>query len=343
MFKWIRNILEKKAVETKALNIILGVSVFLILILSIEFGTRSLVYFVHGPSVAKTIWLLKYEPYLSYTAINPSKIGKEFPPKDDKYRILILGGSTAIQIPLDIVKEKFQEITNRKVEVFNFADGGYIFSQNLVSFVLYGIKLNPDLVISLDGANDMVFITKKMPPGVNEQSVYIKRSVERPFLNAFLCLFNKSMFVKSLFKLNERKNEVLLQKDKKIFNKMITYYIQSINSVAAIAKGCEAEYICVLQPYLYLRKTITEEEKDLHNPYFYRDEYLKNGFKRLDNVLSKEVFPSYVYYVSALDAFNNSDETCFWDNLHLNRKGNEILIDYIIKKAQEKGFYLNDQ
>ena len=133
-------------------------------------------------------------------------------------------------------------------------------------------------------------------------------------------------------------DEILSQRDDKRFRKMVKRYVQTLDTMAFLTRGMGAQYISVLQPYLFSRKTITEREQGLAKMYRYRRYFMINAFQRLDENLSRHHFPKDVYYVSALEAFNNSCKECFRDEVHLNYDGYRILLDYIIKEAQKKGF-----
>ena len=142
--------------------------------------------------------------------------------KQDQFRILILGGSAADNmggsdstnrwgIPLATYSEKFVPFTKRRIEVINFGQPGHITSQEMVMFALYGVHVKPDLVLVIDGANDIVEITKGMPPGIPYTDQYVQMAMNHPFLNALLEPLRHSQFVNVLIKLQERRVERTIQ------------------------------------------------------------------------------------------------------------------------------------
>src|SRR3990167_6911934 len=93
--------------------------------------------------------------------------GKEFSAVKDKntYRIIILGGSTAfgkgassndVTIASYLGKILNEKIKGKSFEVYNMAINGYISAQELITFQLHGIDFKPDLVIDINGYNDLV-------------------------------------------------------------------------------------------------------------------------------------------------------------------------------------------
>ena len=68
----------------------------------------------------------------------------------------MIGGSTAGNFPNEILEKSLTEKLDRNVKVFNGAYGGYISTQELIILTRYGNKLRPDLVINLNGGNDIL-------------------------------------------------------------------------------------------------------------------------------------------------------------------------------------------
>ena len=83
------------------------------------------------------------------------------------------------------------------------AENGYILNQEKVMLMLRGISSKPDLIISLDGANDFVITSKLHRTGETYQAGLVEMAVERPFLNAVFAVARKSQFVNALAKFRE--------------------------------------------------------------------------------------------------------------------------------------------
>lgn len=141
-----------------------------------------------------------------------------------------------------------------------------------------------------------------------------------------------------LIKIRERRSERLSQYDEERFIKMMQNYVQSVDTMAVLATGYGAQYIHVLQPYLFSRINITTREEGLSKMYGYREQFMVDAFQKLDENLSRHRFPKSVYYVYATDAFNSTDKECFKDEVHLTEDGYRILWDYIAEEARKQGF-----
>ena len=75
--------------------------------------------------------------------------------ENNEFRILILGGSTAQALPSKLIKKLINKI-NKKIYIFNLAFGGYVAQQELVALVTYINKKKFNLIINIDGANDII-------------------------------------------------------------------------------------------------------------------------------------------------------------------------------------------
>ncbi len=139
--------------------IVLGLAV-----LGMEAAARVALFFTRGSSTVglpeRTLYL-EYRPFVMFgddwdTALNPSRYPRAAGDQR-KYRILLVGGSTAAGFPTKVLEEAFaQKFKGRRFEVINAAHGGYNARQELIVVSLWGLNLKPDMVISLDGANDLV-------------------------------------------------------------------------------------------------------------------------------------------------------------------------------------------
>jgi hypothetical protein len=309
--------------------------------LGLELGTRVVLRFVYHREVPE-VWKLEHEPYLMYYSHDRSGLKRDgkyvvYPDKGDHYRILIIGGSTAAQMPSEMVAEAFQPLTDRTVDVVNLADGGYIANQALVMLAVHGAKLEPDLIVSLDGFNDIVNMTKKVPPGIHYHDRSIRYAVEHPIMNGVRSLFNDSQFMLAIVKLKERRDEMESLADAERFGEFRRAYVSTIVTTAKLANGIDAVYVPVLQPYLHLRKTITEREKGLERLWAFRTEFMRRAFAELDTALSTREFPSNTHFVSALTAFDNSDAEIFTDQCHLTDVGKRLALKFIREQAVAKG------
>jgi len=307
----------------------------MLLIAVLEGGTRLLVWAFYGAGNFGMHWLFEYEPYLlTKTAPIPQYVS----PKGERYRVVLVGGSTAAQMPVNVLEDALKTITHRNVQVINLGQGGYIINQERIILLLYGIRLDPDLIISLDGMNDIVTASKVRKTGITYSNNFIEFAVNHPLLNGFVSVFRQSQFVNSINKVRERNLEKSVQKDTKLKNEIIRHTEEGLRSIAIIANGMDIPYVIVIQPYLHLRRNIPEVEKNLASNYTYRKDFMSEMIENLNGHLEKSAFPGKTYYIDATKAFDGSTSQCFVDEVHLTNNGNEILANYLVNAAQKKGF-----
>jgi hypothetical protein len=253
-----------------------------------------------------------------------------------------LGGSTAQWVPDRIWLESFQKVSNRKIEVINLANAGHLVNQERITLLLYGIRVDPDLLITIDGKNDIVDTSKTLTPGIPYSNGYIEFGVNHPILNAFFGILRDSQFTVSLMKLVEREKEKKAHQNKELKDKLLKHYIEAIKSMSVICKGLDIPYITVLQPYLFMRKSIIPQEQSLiPQSYKFREQYIKSMFISMDEMLSTSKLDGKTYYINGSNSFNSTKAVCFKDDVHLTPEGNEILVNYIIDNAVKKGLKLD--
>lgn len=337
--------MEKESLEiakrkNKLINLTLALISVVLVFGTLEIAARLYAYVVYGYQSRGIHWLFKYEPYL---LTKTHDIPQNYPSKgDNSYRIIVLGGSMARLVPDDRMQKAFQKITDSKVEVINLAHGGYIVNQERITLLLQGIRLKPDLIITIDGTNDIVQATKTLRPGIHYSSDYIAFGVNHPFMNALFAVLRHSQLVNSINKLKERSLEKKAQSNEVLNNNIINHYVEALESVSIIAKGMGIPHIMVLQPYVYLRNAIINDEMTpLVRQYDYRKDFMRDILLAMNDRLSSSSFSPKTYYVDGNKAFDNTKAACFVDEVHLNLQGNEIFVEYIVDNAIKKGFKID--
>jgi hypothetical protein len=118
--------------------------------------------------------------------------------------------------------------------------------------------------------------------------------------------------------------------------------------MSAISAGIGAQFVSVLQPYIHLRKTPTATEKmdQSTTDYAFRKDFMKATFQRLRSELDRQQLGSHSTFIDSTTAFDQSTEDCFYDEVHLTRRGNELLVQYITdhltSKSQSDGSTITD-
>ena len=328
-----------KRFNSLRVEIILALFSVLFTIACIEGGSRFVVFLKYGHQNQGFHHVFKYETFL-VTRTN-ERFLQSYPPKVDRFRILILGGSTADQfssLSQEAFAQVFSGFTTEPIEVINFAQGGFISSQELVMFARYGVRLKPDLVIVIDGANDIISMTKNMPAGIPYTDAFVQLAMNHPFLNALIALGRHSQFVNILRKLGERKIERSLQSDDRAVNLVISEYLTNHKLMQAMAYGVGTRFVSVLQPYLHLREEITAKEKTLLSisNYAYRKEFMMKTLRRFGSELSHQKRDGNAYFVDSTTAFDSSTEDCFVDEVHLTERGKALFLQHLVKQLHRE-------
>ncbi len=305
----------------------------------LEGAARIYVAKVYGKSTFGMMWKFSYEPFTLMRTND--KFYREIPPKGDNFRILLLGGSTADLMPDAMISATFSKALNRKVDVVNLGQGGFVLNQELVAFALHGIKTKPDLVLTIDGANDLMNTAKTGKPGLPYSNDFIAMAVEKPITNAVFGILRHSQFVNCLNKLRERQFEKKVHADQTLINQTVDLVGEAHLSISSMAHGCNAPHVMVLQPYLHLRKTIVPEEKNIIAPFLYRGEYTGKGMlrilERLESQRAQHVGESYL--IDGLKAFDTTTGLVFKDEAHFTEPAKQIFCDYIVSELTKQGFF----
>jgi hypothetical protein len=317
----------------------LGIFLGLLTILgtALELGTRVFVSVRYGRADHGMYWMFRYEPYLLVRT--DDRLHQPYPSKTGKFRILVLGGSTARNIPEDMLGEAFREILDGDVEVINLAQGGYIVDQELIVLGLHGVRIRPDLVITVDGANDIVNLTKTSRPGIHYTSTFVELAMNHPFRNFVFGMLRNSQFVNSVNKLYERRMEREVQQRADLLEENQRHYLESLESIATFSRGLAASYVAVLQPYLHLRANRTQRERQLAQNHEYRKDFMIRAYGLLRDGLRSHPFGGDVLIIDASAAFDKTAAECFIDEVHLTVDGNRSLSRFIAQSVAQSRLF----
>jgi hypothetical protein len=314
------------------LQLVLGLGTIVALIVLLEGGARLAVLYRYGRHDTGFHHIFKYEPFL--VAQSNERFLMPYAPKSDRFRILILGGSTAnglADVSREFYSKIFAKLTTKPVEVINFAQPGFISSQELIMLARYGFRVEPDLVIVLDGVNDIRTMTKGRSPGIPYTNAWVETAVNRPFLNALLAIGRHSQFLNVLRKLEERREERAMQLDARALDFAIAEYLTNHSAMEAMARGLGAKFVTALQPYIHLRRVNTANELALPvmTNYAYRREWLTEAMRRLRTELWRHARGANAAFIDSTSAFDNSTDDCFVNEVHLTGQGEKLLLIHI--------------
>lgn len=200
--------------------------------------------------------------------------------------------------------------------------------------------MSPDLILTLDGVNDIVSTTKTGQPGVSISAKYLMAASHSPVANAVSSLALRSQFVNSLVKIQDRRKEKSAILEKGLTELTIEQYLQGLRTISLISKAVGAQHIAVLQPYIYLRKSGPESEKERFSVkrFHYRHAFISESMKAINDRMSEFQYSSGHYCVNGTKAFDKSQKDCFINEVHLNLEGYQLLANYIIEQVTMRGF-----
>ena len=312
--------------------IIINFCVILILILALEISARIYIKINYGTQNAglkeKTLYL-NYEPFVMFGPNWQHKFEEFNNEKDkNKYTVLIIGGSTAQGLKKNIVKKYIKNVTKKEIQVFNAAYGGYISTQELILVTRFANSLKPDLIININGANDILHsIRPKNISGTFFLNETYKKLLNKPYTSVFINILQNSQFYNALLRLNARNRNF----DINDYSEHLKIYLSNIESMQLFSKSIGAEYINILQPHV-LFKNIKNNKENEFKTFRYREKIIEKLYNQIkQNILENE--KNYIYFFDSTNIFNDDPSHIFSDDVHfIDDRGYNILTSFISKK-----------
>lgn len=253
---------------------------------------------------------------------------------EKSYLAIVLGGSAAFGWVLDANDKAFPSKLSRynnTYNVMNSAVMGFLSGQELSQMVHYLDEFNPALYIVFDGWNDIynpyAFIkTWPLPyaPIGYSSNFYM---IEDQLAHYYKMIREGNnppeaqLTPASEFLLNERI----------YFRKILKTYISNISKMYSFASSRSAQFLVVFQPELSNKKVLSKSEQEVLNTWAQRYKYLERKiperYKELI-IQSKEVFlEKNIKFIDINDEyeFSESPQTLFFDVIHPNELGHEII------------------
>jgi lysophospholipase L1-like esterase len=276
---------------------------------------------------------------------------------DDVFRIIIFGGSfvwgTGAIYDEETIAGHLQRMLNenykeKKFEVINGGETGYVLTQERILFVEEGIFFSPDLVIFLDGINNLWVVYKNLPAGFpGHYEAYNKRlSVDyrKPvgetlrgqmtFLSNQNSATRKSLYrisiidtVKSLFDYRSR--------DSLLSWKLSSRHLHNAVIIKAICEGQNITCVFGFQPILYLGKPWSRVEERIV-------EYSKKRYPGFYGLVG-DVYPRYrdlvvmgmrkhgIHFFDLINIFDKDLSTRYVDAFHLTGEGYGIVAERLLE------------
>ncbi len=240
------------------------------------------------------------------------------------YKIVVLGNSTSdpttgnIKCWSELLYEKLME-KNYPIQVFCGAITGYSSTQEFLKLNRDVLNLNPNLVISFSGFNDVEGnSTVEKFPFLHK---YQKKFYD--FLQTNPRLAPDSMYVRNVS--NVTHGIPCLKKDFEI-------WVDNMRKMHAVCSEFHIDFVAFLQPMVEFMGPEKSPEQERIIEEFYGDVDYTEVIRTETEFCSgaKNEIYQYDYIIDLSDMFQD-DENVFYDTCHCNEKGNQKIADMIYK------------
>jgi hypothetical protein len=322
-------------------------------------GTKSEYYFSfynqRGQKISELDGMLKLmtDPFTIYTnyptqkssSYSINKYGfRDGHTSDKPYTAIVLGGSAAFGFALDNNDETFSSKmsqSNTKYNVINSAVIGFLSGQELSQMVHYLDNFNPSIYIVFDGWNDIYdpyLFAKSWPMSygpIGFHNVFFM--IEDRLADYFqITRKDKHLKVGSLEQIGEPLTE------KEYFQKILTTYITNIGKMRSFANSRGASFLHVFQPELGNKRILSQSEQQIlstwNEKYKYRDSRITEKYRDLIRIAKDSFLEKNIICVDINEeaAFSENSQTLFFDVIHPNELGHEIIAKILNQALSDK-------
>jgi hypothetical protein len=318
--------------------IVVNVLVLVALLTLIEGAARVVIYFVRGTSTVglpQRMQHLHYQPFVMFGPDLESRLAAtSYGPIADRLRIVIVGGSTAQHLRPTLLGEAVTDrLPNRPVQVINAAFAGYEARQEVIVAAIWVPALRPDVIVSIDGANDLISRVRVDRAGTFYLDPAYRLYLTRPFVAPFAYLLSQSQAYNGLLRLRAR--ATLAPPD--IYADAVPVYVEAQHSLNVMARGLGAQRVMVLQPFVAYKRPQSTAEANF-TVFKYREAALMHLYELTHGELTKLARTDSVRYVDGRRLFDGVAETIFSDDVHfVDDKGYRILAAAIAAQIDDVG------
>jgi hypothetical protein len=281
----------------------------------------------------------------------------------DEFRVFVMGGSTVwgdhAHYPFfgrvsndDTIAHNLELILNQElrarqrsleVRVINAGLVGYMLYQNLIYFNHVVSRYSPDLVISIDGHNDITYKVEDTYVSYQHpnEAPYASLNNDPGFLDIIRIISRylegrSVLFAKSTDWLMQNLRRLVLQRVAEHEPVQITSeeaeewlrdYLWTVQRMDASVKLAGAEALFMLQPELVIdEKPLTELETEMKD-YWYKSQYpLLTRFRpMISEALERESSAQGIWFEDLGNVFKETNETTYLDYCHFNALGSRIV------------------
>jgi hypothetical protein len=306
------------------------------------------------------------------TAININSRGlraEEGAEQDSRPKIIFLGGSAAFGQGAETDQDTIPAILQQSIKshrVLNAGVIGFQSGQELTYLVTQLIDYQPAIVVAYDGWNDVFDVAYGPERDVNDlgfnsnffsfenQLVANYQTQVSPYesLSRLIAATSAKSLVLTRFaraiRSHQSQEAITTQaarnqarlRERALLNSIVTAYVNNVRKMSLFSRASGAKFVLVLQPEIGQRSNPTAEEKQLLSdalignihysdsfPSLYR-EFLTDAKQRLTH--------AGVDWIDTNESplYQASPAPLFFDPVHTNRRGNEIVAEIMEPKLQ---------
>lgn len=255
---------------------------------------------------------------------------------------VLLGSSAAFGEPLDDNNKTFASIISRqndKYDLLNCAVAGYLSGQELANMVHYIDDYHPDLYIVFDGWNELfiplefeqVWTAGYGPIGFNNTFFITEERLAAYFEETKPEGMELPSFEKVGAPLTETEH----------YQAILEEYTSNIGKMSAFAKARGAGFLLIFQPELGNKQAKSREEEQILKVWGKPREYLKKDVPKKYRELIDDAIEFCkdqqieCFAINDAPEFNENPATLFYDPVHPNELGHEIIAKIINRKIEE--------
>jgi hypothetical protein len=303
-------------------TVLVNILVLLGVLAAVEVVARVAIYAARGSATAgleERTLNLEYEPFVMF---GPGWDGQlAVPAADGVPNVMLVGGSTAQGFAPEILEAALARRFVRRVRVINAAYGGYSARQEVVVAALWGSRVKPAVLISLDGHNDLEHRLRVAAPGRFFLDPAYHFYLTRPFLAPFAYLVSHSQAYSALTRVAARRHLGAPAE----YADAIPVYLEGQHSLTVIARGLEASRLMVLQPFVAFKQPLSAEERTF-TAYAYRESVMRALYDQTAAAMASLARSDNAAFLDARSIFNGLDEAVFTDDVHFRTaRGYELL------------------
>ena len=307
-------------------ELVINFLVLLSLLLGLEGLARLAIFIKIGDSTAGLNEKRAYLKYKPFTMFGPNwdELIPEIADRryfDGNCRVVLIGGSTAQGWTPVKIEEKLDSVLGSKSSrVINLGVGGFNARQQAVVSALWLPMLRPHLVITLDGANDIIHRPRMTKGGTFYLNDTYNLLLSSPYLSPVLEILLRSQLFNSVSAVQRR----FRFQDKEKYADLVEYYMNAQQSIDSIVRGIGAKRMYVLQPFHAFKKNKSPEESSFTH-YDYRKQYVLKYYKAFAIQLASLSRSTGNVFLDSSKVFQDASGHSFTDDVHLTEYGYDLL------------------